>query len=290
MDRQADYIQVIQEAYPDISIISSHFHPNQGQYSDVLVINGEIIFRFPRFPEGVESILREVQILSRIRGRLPLPVPDPIYTSQGIRTVGKVFMGYRMLQGEPLWRETFHSLGDEIQRRLVTQLAGFLRELHRITADQISSNLPIQDGPEEWSALYLEIQQHLFPLMRPDACEWIRDHFETYLDTPRLHTYAPVLRHGDFGTCNILYDPGSQGISGVIDFGFAGIGDPALDIAALSNYGEALLAWLSLDYPGIDSMLERARFYRGTYALQEALHGFKTGDKEAFESGMALYI
>jgi hypothetical protein len=27
----------------------------------------------------------------------------------------------------------------------------------------------------------------------------------------------------------------------------------------------------------------------GTFALQEALYGFKKGDKEAFESGMVLY-
>ena len=43
-------------------------------------------------------------------------------------------------------------------------------------------------------------------------------------------------------------------------------------------------------YPEIESMLPRARFYRGTYALDEALHGFKSGDSEAFEAGMARYV
>jgi aminoglycoside 2''-phosphotransferase len=36
-------------------------------------------------------------------------------------------------------------------------------------------------------------------------------------------------------------------------------------------------------------MLARARFYRGTFALEEALHGFKNNDREAFESGMEQY-
>jgi DNA-binding NarL/FixJ family response regulator len=37
-------------------------------------------------------------------------------------------------------------------------------------------------------------------------------------------------------------------------------------------------------------MLPRARFYRGTYALQEALHGYKSVDDEAFKAGMASYV
>ncbi|MCP4426075.1 MAG: phosphotransferase [Chloroflexi bacterium] len=36
-------------------------------------------------------------------------------------------------------------------------------------------------------------------------------------------TYKPSLRHGDFGTGNILYNPQRQAISGIIDFGFAGL-------------------------------------------------------------------
>jgi aminoglycoside 2''-phosphotransferase len=37
-------------------------------------------------------------------------------------------------------------------------------------------------------------------------------------------------------------------------------------------------------------LLERAHFYRGSFALQEALHGFLNNDKEAFTSGMEEYI
>jgi aminoglycoside 2''-phosphotransferase len=290
MDKQTIYLQAIQEIYPDLLIRSAHFHNSEGQYSDVLVINEKIIFRFPRYPDGIESILREVHILSQIRGYLTIPIPDPIYTSHDTITVGKVFMGYRMLPGEPLWKKTLHSLDDETQQRLATQLAVFLHKLHSIPTQQLGTDLPIQDGPETWASMYAEIRQHLFPMMRPDARQWVANHFETYLNTTCLHMYQPVLRHGDFGTCNILFDRVTQAIGGVIDFGFAGIGDPALDIAAISGYGESFMARFSCTYPMIGYMAERARFYKGTYALEEALHGFKKGDKDAFESGMASYI
>ena len=67
-------------------------------------------------------------------------------------------------------------------------------------------------------------------------------------------------------------------------------GDPALDIAAVSTLGDALFGRFPATYPAIESMLPRACFYRGTYALQEALHGYKSGDEAAFKAGMARYI
>jgi aminoglycoside 2''-phosphotransferase len=68
------------------------------------------------------------------------------------------------------------------------------------------------------------------------------------------------------------------------------LGDPALDLAAVSGYGSPFFNQVCVAY-GIDqAMLERARFYRGTYALQEALHGIKHNDHAAFQSGIAKYV
>lgn len=37
-------------------------------------------------------------------------------------------------------------------------------------------------------------------------------------------------------------------------------------------------------------MLILARFYAGTFALQEALYGLEDGDEQAFENGIAVYL
>ena len=68
------------------------------------------------------------------------------------------------------------------------------------------------------------------------------------------------------------------------------MGDPATDLAALitpHSYGEEFLARLVPAYPGIADLVERARFYMGTFVLQEALFGVEHDDKEAFERGIA---
>lgn len=291
MGRQTDYLQVIQAAYPDLSIQNTRLHNKDGQYNDILIVNDEIIFRFSRYPEGIENIRNEVHLLTRIQGYTTLSIPNPIYTHMNTRTIGKVFMGYKMIPGEPLWRETVHDIeDDEVLQRLATQLAGFLQELHSVPIEVPGTDMPINDRREEWENLYAEFREHLFPFMRPDARDDVSNHFAAYLDEPRLHRYNPSLRHGDFGTGNILYDRKNQVISGIIDFGFAGLGDPALDIAAAMSYGESFFARYADAYLNIESMLERAHFYRGTFALYEALYGIKHGDREAFESGIAAYI
>jgi aminoglycoside 2''-phosphotransferase len=100
-----------------------------------------------------------------------------------------------------------------------------------------------------------------------------------------------VLRHGDFGTGNLIYDPEARRMAGVIDFGGAGLGDAATDMAGLlSSYGETFLARCAAYYPAIEAASTRIRFYYGTFALQEALFGIENGDEQAFASGMATFV
>ena len=80
-----------------------------------------------------------------------------------------------------------------------------------------------------------------------------------------------------------------QRLAGVLDFGHAAVGDPAYDLAGLLSYGDAFVAALAPAYPGLEALLPRARFYKSTFALQEALFGLEHGDGDAFASGMAGY-
>ncbi len=50
--------------------------------------------------------------------------------------------------------------------------------------------------------------------------------------------------HGDFGPTNILWDQAAGRVSGITDFGWASVGDPAADLAALIGlfgYGEEIV-------------------------------------------------
>jgi aminoglycoside 2''-phosphotransferase len=285
------YARVIEAAYPDLQGAEVRLVNEEGQYNDTLVINDAFIFRFPRYQAGVEMMRREVSFLQGIRGQTSLPVPDPIYTNLETEKPGEIFMGYPLLPGEPLWRPAIFAETDErVLDMWAQQLAGFLKELHSLPTAEFGGDWPAADAQGEWEEMYAEIRTDLFPLMRVDARGEVAGHFESYLDDLTLQNFQPAPRHGDYGSGNILYDSSTMMITGIIDFGFAAIGDPAMDIAAASTLGDALFGRFPNTYPAVESMMPRVRFYRGTYALIEALHGFKSGDRQAFEAGMARYV
>ena len=110
VDKQTIYVQTIKDAYPSLDILSARLHNSDGQFNNILFINDDLIFRFPRYAEVMDGFLQEVELLQKLQGRLSLPIPNPIYVSENSRTIETVFMGYRMIQGEPLLRDVLNAI------------------------------------------------------------------------------------------------------------------------------------------------------------------------------------
>jgi aminoglycoside 2''-phosphotransferase len=306
LDKKARYVESIRQAYPGLQITAVELN-EQGQNNDVLVVNGVWIFRFPRYAQALERLEIEAAILAAVEPYITLEIPAPVYLALEGQEAGTAFLGYRRIEGEPLWRETYraleHALEHALERaatldRLAGQLAGFLRELHGVPVAEVAAalaaaghELPRDDTHEVCADLYRRMREKLFPHMRPDARDWAADHFETFLGKAANFEYEPVLKHSDFGTSNILFDPASGRVRGILDFGSAGLGDPAYDFAGLlSSYGEGFVRRCARVYPELEGFLPRVRFYQGTFALYEALFGVEHGDEAAYRAGMARYV
>src|SRR5262245_30014360 len=106
----ATYRHLLTATYPDLAIASVRLHTAEGQFNDILIVNEELIFRFPRSPHVSATLAAETDLLVQLQGHLPIPIPDPIYQAHDSQTSGLRFMGYRMLRGTPLWRETTATL------------------------------------------------------------------------------------------------------------------------------------------------------------------------------------
>src|SRR6185436_8385688 len=123
-----------------------------------------------------------------------------------------------------LWRETTDTIvEDRALDRMATQLAEFLSALHRLPVVALGWDVPIRDDADSWAAMFVQFQDKLYPFMRPDARDDITHLFSALLADLHGNPTQLALRHGDFGTGNILYDPQALVITGVIDFGFAGL-------------------------------------------------------------------
>ena len=57
------------------------------------------------------------------------------------------------------------------------------------------------------------------PFRTSSARRWTTRQFVPFLENADHFAFANVLRHGDFGTSNILYSAGQQRVMGIIDFG-----------------------------------------------------------------------
>jgi len=293
MRKGNDYVEYLEKLYPELQIKSAYIN-EIGQNNDVLIVNDNMVFRFPKYESGIYQLRLETKLLERIRPFITLNIPDPSYQMFQDKVPGKVFTGYKMIEGESFRKNIFTEVNDEKQlQKLACTLANFLKELHQIPLSTFEGIMQqdMKDMYTEINNLYGQLKEHVYPFMREDARKEVTKSFELYLNENRNFIFAPCLVHGDFGMGNILYSTIKKDISGVIDFGGASIGDPAYDFAGiLASYGEEFLQLFSAHYPNLESVKERMFFYKSTFALQEALFGVLNNDKEAFRAGIAQYI
>ncbi|PEA55424.1 aminoglycoside 6'-acetyltransferase [Bacillus pseudomycoides] len=292
MVRENGYVQYLEKVYPNLDVQTAYVN-DIGQNNDVLIVNENIVFRFPKYEEGITKLIAETKLLEKIQNYVSLSIPCPSYQHFQPMEPGKVFSGYHKINGEPFWNRTFLQLSEEEKSTSAAQLANFLKELHSIPVAEIT---PILKGNtvdiySEIESLYFQLKEKLFSYIKESARQDVSQSFEAYLSDNSHFTFQPCLIHGDFGMTNILYDVEEKRILGIIDFGGAGIGDPAYDFAGLlSSYGSHFLEGFSSLYPNFDQVMDRMNFYRSTFALQEALFGLRNNDRKAFEQGIKDYI
>lgn len=284
-------LKLIRQHLPDFAFERAEELQSPGQFNIVLAVDDKWMFRFPKSAGAAADLARELEILPRLHGRLPLPIPEPRFHARDAASGDLLFMGYPRLPGEPLTRERFARLKDDeaVLAGIAKDLALFLRKLQAIAPAEHGLAPASESALAEWTRIGHDIREKLFPHMRSDARETVARNFEKALNDAAIWSCDECLIHGDFGTGNLLFHDGR--VSGVIDFGFCGPGDPAQDLGALlASYGAAFVERVCRHYPALRAGLPRARFYCGNYALIQALYALRDGDEAEFEDGMRGYV
>jgi aminoglycoside 2''-phosphotransferase len=279
VDPPAHLVDRIRGAFPSLAVSSVRLDPD-GLVNTVVIVNEEWVCRFAKDERGAKALAHESHILEVVRRRVDLPVPMFQYQETD-------FVAYRLIQGRPLNRHHLLELEDRQQEQLADQLATFLSQLHTIPQTDLEEHGIVRSDAqrlaEDWERFYADLERELFPLLWRDQREWVAHHFAPFR-TARLDLgYRPVLIHGDLAQYHILFRDLPLGLTGVLDFGTAGLGDPAVDFAIIiSMYGERFLRRMARTYPGVGDALDRARFLAGTHELQWALSGIRSGDQSWF--------
>lgn len=273
MDVPQLYLDLIRTRFPELAAEDAAFN-GEGLEHDVVIVGGRRVFRFPKHDWTRDNLQREARILQRVRAAVDLPVP-------AFDVVEPAFVAYDLIVGEALYREDWLRMDPEAQAQIAGQLGTFLRQLHSLPADDIPPT-DARRTREQWLALYADVERELFPLMSSHTRRWVTRHFAPLADAHWLD-FTPTIIHADLAAYHILFDAVHGRLCGVIDFGTAGSGDPALDLATLINvYGETFLDALRPSYPALDALRDRARFYAGTFELQWVLGGVRSHDYSWF--------
>lgn len=280
MESQQTHLQRIRESFPQLPI-SSVRAIQDGLVNDVLIVNEELVFRFPKNDSWAKTLLaNEIKVVNLLHHYVDLSIPTFDYQTDDC-------VVYRWLPGRPLQRHDMLGLDAAGQERLAEQVATFLHQMHHVPLAEVArvgiGQSDVNRSHAVWCRLFEDVQRELFPLMMAHARDWVHHHFASVLHDPAWMEYEPTLINGDLAPYHILHEKPPVQITGIIDFGTAGIGDPAADVACLMyQYGESFVERMAQFDPELRKGLDRARFWAGTLELQWALQGLRSHDASWF--------
>ncbi len=273
-DLTLSFQERLHEILPDIEIYSIQIH-QEGLVNDVVIVNDTWVIRFTKTEFARELMEIEYRLLNLLQPELSLLIPKPEMIEPDV-------LMYPHLTGRDFTREIWGNAAEDEQASLADQLGGFLQELHTISSADLAWDLPHTLAPvshDTWVDIYERLLEKVQPLLLPNQVEWMDALFEGPLHSVGFFDFDPVLIHGDLAPYHILFSPQERRLNAVIDFGTAGLGDPATDLGNLiSGYGESLVGKIEDAYPNYPDQLDRARFYAQAMELQWVLLGVESGE------------
>jgi aminoglycoside 2''-phosphotransferase len=257
---------------------------DEGLTNDVAIVNNKYVFRFARTEQGRADLDNEAQVRDLVRAHVDIAVPEA-------DIVARDCLCYPFLSGDPLLLETIQGMTDSGRDRVARDLGRFLFDLHSIDVSRGRTELPPTLAPvtrDRWLKIYEGIKATVYPLLWKHQARWAESVFNEMLADECYFDYRPALIHGDLRQYHVLIDRTEGRLAGVIDFGVAGIGDPASDFGTLINtYGESFVVRMRDVYPGLDRFLPRARFYAQALELHWVWLGIELKEDFWFAAHLA---
>jgi len=265
---------------------------------------GDYVLRFPKMDAEIAEVRRDPQVWRELADRLSLPISVPeILGENGPNDAP--YNGHRYVEGVSLIAAVSLLPANErkgrpevrLSPRFGHDLGAFLRDVQSFPPERaVELGVPLKDGLAQRADLgsfYADVIRLAFPLINCEARTNAERRFEAFLHDPRNFEYEPRLVHHDLDRQNVLIDPETGDLAGVIDWGDAVAGNPSIDL------------WLPLmDFPalGIGDQLqdcldaygpfdrERAQvqveFIDFLWPFHDILYGLHIGEDDFVEGGI----
>lgn len=287
------YKQYIKQALPNLSI-HSYKQNEEGWDNIAVIINDELLFRFPRKQEYAKRIPLEKELCTLLSHSLQeIEVPKYHLLYKKDTDAIPLCSYYTLIHGKPLKTEIVTKLAEKERKTIITQLASFLATLHSIPLKHAKTlGFPIEKSLTYWKELQTKLNQYLtnsLTSLQKSALNHLFENFFAYIVTS---TFQNTIIHADFTHHHILFNKQNKTISGIIDFGDAQIGDPAFDFAGLYyDFGHEFTTSVFEQYSTLIShhdplCIHRiTTFYQYSPLLHNIIYNFETKNELEFIAG-----
>ena len=284
-----EYAAVIQVAFPTLFEVAPVSLLGEGWDSVAIETAGGVVFRFPKREPVATSLSMEARLLPFLRGHLTPDIPVPTYEAAPATGFDWGFIGYDKLPGQVLAAEAIDEHNIE---RLAAAFGRFLAELHQFPVERARAlGAP---GLRQWKPPYAALSEAVLPVLRRELrlneFNRVRRWWREYLADERAWDFPAALVHGDLAAEHLLVDDEHRDLLGVIDWGDAAVGDPAIDFVGLMRSYGSEFTWRVVEAYGASGarvdgdLLRRVRQLAAVVPFYAVRHALTTED----ESGPTL--
>lgn len=226
--------QRLEADFPSLQISSVEIL-GSGWDHDAVEVNGDIVFRIPKgdfdFTQASPVVAYETEILKLLHGKLPITIPFPEYIAPH-----KSYFGYTKLPGVIL-KDALSSFGEQDLMNLQEEWVMVVAAIHAA----ININEARKLGVPDFEGQDTSMAEQIFDLPDIDkpVLEWA-DKIINKVHSLNMENQNHVVAHNDLRFQNILVDPKSRNISGIIDWSDICVAPIAREFAASDWEGEAV--------------------------------------------------
>ena len=222
--------EILRLQFPELSAEPVRYL-DAGWDSQVFLVGNRWVFKFPKRKEREKLLLAETGLLDALHDRLPLPIPETTWRGTPSDHFPLHFVGYHYLPGCSGEKVAVPS---HLDNQHAWQMGEFLRALHGFDTKE-ARVLGIPNRGYAWHDALEELKlvtERLAGYIPDDLGDRCAPFLEGKIRPPDPFRGEPRLTHSDLQAEHILLDELGN-LTGVIDFGDASIGDPAVDFVGL---------------------------------------------------------
>lgn len=288
MDRVEEYKQKLMADFPDLQINSVKFI-GSGWHHDAVEVNGNIVFRIPRFDHASdntdESVGYETAILKLLRGKLKVATPDPLYIAKDMS-----YFGYPKLEGE-LLADKWQVLSENAKNKIIEQWVDIIIDIHKTidlkTAQAL--HVPLFTDPADplnKTAYKIHEVKGLDPIVYDFA-----DKALALNNTIGAKPIQDTLIHNDLHLFNMLIDPVTHELTGVIDWTDVCIGPLEREFCCWEwEKGDTLEKSVKLyqEKAGNKVNIEQARFWKHIETITDIVEAAESNDQKKIDESIDI--